>query len=416
MDKAQTEPQKLGGDAAADVAPKIEDQKPAVEKTTKTDEATGDGADAAKKKDDEIAAAATATPQKTSTDEKNVKQEAEKEAKSDDAPATKNNTTPAEAKPAAETQPAGTASTGGEPSKPAYITGNPALSQLFDQLASITHRAEHDEMWGVTLTDYNDIPTVNVLIKFLRANEGNVDLAAKQLFQALDWRMKMKPWSLCKETRHDKTNFDGLGYITTYNDGKDVFTWNIYGAVKDINKTFGDLDAYVHDVSTILLHRLTPFRFIDWRVALMELAIKELKLNEATEVIDYEGEDPYKMFQVHDYQNVSFLRMNPTIRAASRTIIEVFSMAYPELLKEKFFVNVPAIMGWMFAAMKVFLSKNTTRKFHPIANGANLAREFSDFGDAIPENYGGKGDKLQGKAQTVLFTEDEAEAEATATS
>lgn len=137
----------------------------------------------------------------------------------------------------------------------------------------------------------------------------------------------------------------------------------------------------------------------------MELAIQELKLDEATTVIDYDGEDPYQMFQVHDYQNVSFLRMNPTIRAASRTTIEVFSMAYPELLKEKFFVNVPAIMGWMFAAMKVFLSKNTTRKFHPIANGANLAREFSDFGDSIPKTYGGKGGELKESAKTVSLEE-----------
>jgi hypothetical protein len=141
----------------------------------------------------------------------------------------------------------------------------------------------------------------------------------------------------------------------------------------------------------------------------MELAIQELKLNEATAVIDYDGEDPYQMIQVHDYQNVSFLRMNPTIRAASRTTIEVFSMAYPELLKEKFFVNVPAIMGWMFAAMKVFLSKNTTRKFHPIANGANLAKEFSSFGEKIPKAYGGKGAELQENAMTVSLEDAEPE-------
>lgn len=68
-------------------------------------------------------------------------------------------------------------------------------------------------------------------------------------------------------------------------------------------------------------------------------------------------------------------------------------------------MNVPAIMGWMFAAMKVFLSKNTTKKFHPIANGANLAREFSDLGDAIPKAYGGKGGELQENAKTVSLEE-----------
>ena len=134
----------------------------------------------------------------------------------------------------------------------------------------------------------------------------------------------------------------------------------------------------------------------------MELAIKDLKLGEATSVLDYNGEDPYQMIQVHDYQNVSFLRMNPNARAASRKTIEAFSTAYPELLKEKFFVNVPTIMGWMFAAMKVFLSKNTTRKFHPISNGANLAREFpASLGSFLPKVYGGQGPELKENAETV---------------
>lgn len=138
----------------------------------------------------------------------------------------------------------------------------------------------------------------------------------------------------------------------------------------------------------------------------MELAVKDLKLDEATSVIDYEGEDPYQMVQVHDYQNVSFLRLNPSIRAASKQTIEVFSMAYPELLREKFFVNVPLIMGWMFTAMKVFLSKNTLRKFHPITNGANLAREFS-FADEIPKTYGGKAPELKESGRTVPLSEEQ---------
>lgn len=142
-------------------------------------------------------------------------------------------------------------------------------------------------------------------------------------------------------------------------------------------------------------------RFIKWRVALMELAVKDLKLAESTSVMDYNGDDPYQMIQVHDYLNVSFLRMNPKVKAATKKTIEVFAMAYPELLREKFFVNVPAIMGWMFTAMKVFLSKNTTRKFHPITNGVNLAREFPALVDQFPAAYGGKGAELQQTARTV---------------
>jgi hypothetical protein len=143
----------------------------------------------------------------------------------------------------------------------------------------------------------------------------------------------------------------------------------------------------------------------------MELAIQDLKLNEATDVIDYYGEDPYQMVQVHDYLNVKFLRMNHTIRSASRQTIDVFSMAYPELLKKKYFVNVPAVMGWLYAAMKALrLSKATFRKFHPVSNGAYLAHEFSGFGDEIPKSYGGKGGELAECTRTVNLDDTAVEA------
>ncbi|KMU74685.1 hypothetical protein CISG_00615 [Coccidioides immitis RMSCC 3703] len=104
----------------------------------------------------------------------------------------------------------------------------------------------------------------------------------------------------------------------------------------------------------------------------------------------------------------NFIRMNPNIRAASRETIEVFSTAYPELLKEKYFVNLPVVMGWVFTALKVFLSKNTIRKFHPITNGVNLAREFTTFGEEIPKTYGGKGDVLADSGRTVTLQDDKA--------
>lgn len=142
------------------------------------------------------------------------------------------------------------------------------------------------------------------------------------------------------------------------------------------------------------------------------MGVKELKLNEATSVIDYEGEDPYQMMQVHDYQNLSFFRMNPTIRSATKKTIDVFSTAYPEVLREKFFVNVPTVMGWVFTAIKPFLSKNTIRKFHPITNGANLAREFPGFADEIPSTYGGKAAPLKESGRTVALDDDDAPAAA----
>jgi len=89
--------------------------------------------------------------------------------------------------------------------------------------------------------------TLLILQKFLRANQGQVNKASEQLLGALKWRKEFKPLEVMKQV-FDKTKFQGLGYVTRLknvpgspNDG-DIATFNIYGAVKDTKKTFGDLD------------------------------------------------------------------------------------------------------------------------------------------------------------------------------
>ena len=131
----------------------------------------------------------------------------------------------------------------------------------------------------------------------------------------------------------------------------------------------------------------------------MELALQELSISTATVPIttDY---DPYKIFQVHDYRSVSFLRQNPKVKAVSKETIAVFSQNYPELLKEKFFVNVPVIMGVAYAMIKLFVDPKTAKKFHPMSNGGGLAQEFPEskvagLGDMLPKEYGGKGEDLK---------------------
>lgn len=134
-----------------------------------------------------------------------------------------------------------------QPEKPAYLTKIPSLSEFFEHLPTILSSAGHDEMWGVSLKGSEDIPTVNVLIKFLRANEGNLQAAEDQLRKALQWRKEVNPLALAESGRYSASKYGGLGYLTIYEDeGRPlVFTWNIYGAVKDITSTFSDSDESV---------------------------------------------------------------------------------------------------------------------------------------------------------------------------
>ncbi|KAM3447122.1 hypothetical protein MY3296_009022 [Beauveria thailandica] len=265
------------------------------------------------------------------------------------------------------------------------------LARLTARLAEITTKVDYKEMWGVQLDGSSEnIPSQVVLQKFLRANSNNAEAAEKQLASALEWRKKMQPASLVDQ-QFDKSKFADLGYVTIHKDdaGKEtVVTWNIYGAVKDNKATFGNVDE-----------------FIRWRAALMELSVQRLKLNEVKELIPEGGQDPYQMIQVHDYLNVSFFRMDPAVKAASKETIQTFSMAYPELLAHKYFVNVPFIMGWMFGAMKLFLAPATLRKFHPMTSGTTLATELPTIVATLPSEYGGKGPSVKECGQQLALVD-----------
>jgi len=139
----------------------------------------------------------------------------------------------------------------------------------------------------------------------------------------------------------------------------------------------------------------------------MELALQELSIATATKPIT-DVEDPYKIYQVHDYKSVSFLRSPPQVKSASSETIKVFAQNYPELLKEKFFVNVPAIMGFVYSFMKLFVAAKTIKKFHPMSNGGNLALEFGEskvkgLGKQLPVEYGGKGADLKTQGKEPLL-------------
>lgn len=208
-------------------------------------------------------------------------------------------------------------------------TPEPKANSPVQQLWNLAQEHTHGEVWGVQLSDpEHHVPSQIIFQKYLNANDGDVAKAKEQLKSTLDYRAKMDVPKLVAKL-YSKDKFGGLGYITIYDgdmaspDTREVFTWNIYGNVKDIQKSFGDMDA-----------------FIEWRVALMELAMQSLDISSATKPITADN-DPYKIYQVHDYKSVSFLRSPPAVRAAAKKTVEVLAMAYPETLKEKFFVNVP---------------------------------------------------------------------------
>lgn len=117
------------------------------------------------------------------------------------------------------------------------------VAVLASRLSTIIDTAGHGEMWGIQLKDAGHVPTNIVLTKYLRANNGDVAAAERQLTSALEWRKEIRPLSLLEET-FDQNKFGDLGYVTSHprNSGnKTVISWNIYGAVKNNKNTFGDV-------------------------------------------------------------------------------------------------------------------------------------------------------------------------------
>jgi len=232
---------------------------------------------------------------------------------------------------------------------------------------------------------------------------GDLAKAKEQLTASLKWRKEYRPLEALNEV-YSKDKFGGLGYVTrikgakeTKND-EDVATFNIYGAAaKDSKKTFGDTDA-----------------FIRWRVALMELTLQQLRLNEADKVIpDYgQGPDPYQAIQIHDYLSVSFFRQPAEIKASSTKIISMFQQYYPETVSYKYFVNVPTIMQWMMGAMKMLMSKDTIQKMTWMTYGNQLCQYL---GEGVAKEYGGSGPSLQESGLTVRYEGEQAADGETAT-
>lgn len=128
------------------------------------------------------------------------------------------------------------------PDRPDYLNKHPQLGPLFDRLPNILNVANHGEIWGVNLLNEHDVPTVNVLVKFLRDSDGDLHKAEERLISVLQWRRNMNPIRLANML-HNHQRFRDLGYLTHYTDnaGEEVVTtWIIHGAARDFNITYGN--------------------------------------------------------------------------------------------------------------------------------------------------------------------------------
>lgn len=259
------------------------------------------------------------------------------------------------------------------------------LAKLIEAIPTIllkTDNPKYDEIFGhcvnVDSNEHVDISIRNeILLKFLIADEYDVETATTRLVNTLNWRNKFQPLSAAYEEEFDK-ELDQLGVITGNPDGDDnmkYVTWNLYGKLKNPKKVFQQYGGESESKEGAK----EGTQFLRWRIGIMEKSLL---------FADFTDPTNNKIAQVHDYNNVSMLRMDPNVKASTKQIISIFGANYPELLSVKFFINVPVFMGWVFTFLKKMgiISAETLKKFQVLSNG-NLSEWFGK--DNLPAEYNG---------------------------
>lgn len=282
------------------------------------------------------------------------------------------------------------------------------LAKLIDLIPKILAKLDnpnYDEIFGYRINT-SDKPHVDInirneiLLKFLAADDYDLQLSTQRLIKCLNWRNKFQPLHAAFKEEFDP-ELNSLGVITDFSKADDnlhVITWNLYGNLKNPKKIFekfGDSGGSesADDV-------LPGSQFLRWRIGLME---KSLRL------IDFTSKDNHKIGQIHDYNNVSMFRIDPGMKQATKEIIEIFGSNYPELLSTKYFINVPLIMGWVFTFFKTIrvINEDTLKKFQ-VLNHGDLSETLPKselpvlYGGSVGGNGGGSNDKLKPKGSDLF--------------
>lgn len=214
-------------------------------------------------------------------------------------------------------------------------------------------------MWGVPIearTEASDI----VLLKYIRAEELNVDKAAGRIVQSLIFRADCKIDEIAKSELPG--HFRGHDFLTgTDGAGRPVMI-SRFGSM-DIDAVFGDIEAFVR-----------------YRAKVMENAIAMLKFEKGA------AED---LTQVHDYSGVLSSMYKSDVKNGVTAISKVFSEHYPEFKGKTLFVNFPAVFSKPFQALAALLPERTRNKFVILGQDDHQAL-FELLGpELVPEAIGG---------------------------
>ncbi|KAL2758347.1 hypothetical protein ACRALDRAFT_1068701 [Sodiomyces alcalophilus JCM 7366] len=310
-------------------------------------------------------------------------------------------------------------------------TSHAAVDQMYNMLPALLGEAEHNEMWGIDFTGadaHNRTPPRTIVLqKFIRANKFNVTKAAGQFLTALKWRKEHRPRTSSLGQTFERDKFGGIGYVTrlrsTIRADQFVITWNLYGRIKDLPALFRDAARFRGSSKSSLFGqpltrtRSYVFSFQEFRIALMELAIDELRIRDAVFSLPAYGIDHYKIIQVHDCAGHKPKWICQEVRHGLRHFAQLFQELYPELLEYHHFVELGLkdSIGMNLGALVAPLLRDSIGyrigRFRVTRKREEFAEDLFPESEAghlilrrdLPAEFGGRAD-LAAISRTVLLS------------
>jgi len=205
-------------------------------------------------------------------------------------------------------------------------------------------------------SDASDI----VLLKYLRAEELDVDKAAARVTATLVFRADCKIDELAKAELPQA--FQGHDFITGLDaDGRPVMISRFGGM--NIEQVFGDTEAFVR-----------------YRAKVMENTIALLKFEKGSAEV---------LTQVHDYSGVLTSMYKSDVKNGVGAISKVFAEHYPEFKGKTVFVNFPAVFSKPFQALASLLPERTRKKFVILGQDDHEAMFQHVSPELVPVGLGG---------------------------
>lgn len=214
-------------------------------------------------------------------------------------------------------------------------------------------------IWKVNLEEESEAADI-ILLKYIRAEELDVDKAAERIVQTLIFRAECQIDELRDSELPDY--FQGHDVVS----GHDVLGRPVmisrFGKM-DLPKVFGDVEAFVR-----------------YRAKLMEQAIDK---------ISFKKGEPEEITQIHDYSGVPLIFQTSQVKGSVSAVTKVFSEHYPETKGKAIFVNFPSAFAKLWKGFSVFIPDRTLKKFQILGENDHAALFENILPEFVPEALGG---------------------------